>query len=442
MFQFSRLPKKKSLSPRHRKFTGLLYWLSREKDIESALERLLNVIPAKERDLVRSKLDVAMKIYKLDLLDNSTYKYLDNDSLLNEVTRNIFNDSILSEKINARFLKEYNRCLYPSWLLDIVLNRQIFLPCQVEDKDQPSSHDFAESILQLICEIVIAFEKEKITDEQNVLIKLVGRDSNKCVNKTIKCNNNNISNFSELDAMETFDRQKILLRALEIADEQHNVILNCDSDLKLFFLCISFWCSDQRNQCFSKPNQAELGAVLAMVTLYKCDISSDFNDEKLSSIKRLFSLNQELRTNKKIFDITSVQSFGNLQTSLMYTIILNRLLGFPMEEPPIQLMWNSTFLYNASNIFTDIEEVKSFFSLKAFDDYLDVCAIYVPNYNQLKSNVNIRKRRKPKNRRNTSRSGHEDICKGEAVDTGTYDNQATTIEYEDLHNKFSLLAMA
>ena len=47
----------------------------------------------------------------------------------------------------------------------------------------------------------IAFEKEKITDEQNVLIKLVGRDSNKCVNKTVKCNNNNISNFSELVIM-------------------------------------------------------------------------------------------------------------------------------------------------------------------------------------------------------------------------------------------------
>ena len=56
VFEQIRLPKKKYLSPRHKKMTGLLRWLSREKSVDTALERYDVVSQALFSTLDRKKL--------------------------------------------------------------------------------------------------------------------------------------------------------------------------------------------------------------------------------------------------------------------------------------------------------------------------------------------------------------------------------------------------
>ena len=73
--------------------TGLLHWLSREKDIETALIRLLNVIPTKERDIVRAKLERAISMYKLEPCHYAIENELYDDVKLRDVIKGLFSDN-------------------------------------------------------------------------------------------------------------------------------------------------------------------------------------------------------------------------------------------------------------------------------------------------------------------------------------------------------------
>ena len=437
-----RLPKKKSQCPRHRKMTGLLYWLSREKDIDSALVRLLNAIPFKERDTLRSKLEVAIKMYKLDSFDNIDLNDLNNDAPVTDILDKLFSDNELENILHKHFLNGYKRCLFPSWLLDIILHQQIYLPCQVEDKEHPSSQYFAEHLLQATCELVLSCTKGRKNMEECSMIKTISREGNKCRSKILKCNTSHILNSLTLGDIDKSSGDNFLFRTFNIPEDCHEVIRNCDNDLKLLFICIHFWCSRQKDTTLLSPQKCEFAAVIAMISIYKWNTADKItlSNHKEENIKRLYIQSSDLKSNRKLFNIATVQSFANLQTTVMYGIILNRLLDFPMEEPPIHLMWNSTILYNAANMFSEISELQSYLELKEFDNYMRLCDLLIPNYNELKSKVVLAKRKRPKRYQRTQKALDELDCAPEVVDK-VEDNDTTIVEYEDVANKFSILSM-
>jgi len=179
-----------------------------------------------------------------------------------------------------------------------------------------------------------------------------------------------------------------------------------------------------------------------MISIYKWKtadkISSDSHKDE--NIKRLFIQNSDLKFNRKLFNIATVQSFANLQTTVMYGIVLNRLLDFPLEEPPIHLLWNSTLLYNVSNLFSEISEIQSYLDLKEFDNYLRLWDVLMPNYNELKSKVVAAKRKKPKRyQRNQKNLG--EIARETKEKDKYEDDETTVVEYQDIANKFSILSM-
>ena len=432
VFSQIKIPKKKSQSPRHRKMNGLLYWLSREKDITSAIDRLMNSIPMKDRKIVQSKLEAAIDMYKLESVpieENSC----ENKHNLSDNIDILLKDQDLSNSLCTKFLNGYNNCSLPSWLLDVILHEQIYLPCQVEDKEHPSSHFFAEDILRTICEITLKFKKDPPTDDE-YSIKLIGRDRNKCMMQVLKCYPNR-SKYSNHEEMESTSRLQLLLDTLKVLECQYNVIINCDSKMKLLLICVHFWCSNQKNNVIA-PNQTELGAIMALIAI--CDsqlmLKDNLSNEKADKIKQLFVPNNDLKSNKKMFDIAIVQVFANLQATVMYTIIVNRLLNFPMEEPKIHEIWNSTFLYNVASRFSTISEIQKHLDLAEFDEYLKICADLIPNFVNLKNKVVPKKRKKVRKRRQESENVECDI------DNCIEEESNINIEYQDICNKFSILS--
>ena len=139
---------------------GLLYWLSREKDINSAIERLMNSIPMKDRKIVRSKLEAAIEMYKLESPQIKDHTVQDKANISENISAILY-DPGLGNDMCETFLDGYSNCRYPSWLLDVILHGQIYLPCQVEDREHLSSHLFSEDILRAICELVFCFKKDK-----------------------------------------------------------------------------------------------------------------------------------------------------------------------------------------------------------------------------------------------------------------------------------------
>jgi len=370
-------------------------------------------------------------MYKLELVpieeNNSKNKLNASDNI-----DNLFHDKDLSNNLCKNFLYGYKNCCLPSWLLDVILHEQIYLPCQVEDKEHPSSHFFAEDILRTICEITLRFKKDASTHEEHS-VRLVGRDKNKCMAQVLKCYPNH-SKYSNHDKMDSSSRLQLLLDTLKVPECQYDAMTNCDNKMKLLLICVHFWCSNQKNNVIA-PNQTELGAIMALIAI--CDsqliLKDNRSNEKADKIKQLFVPNHDLKGNKKMFDIAIVQVFANLQATVMYTIIVNRLLNFPMEEPSIHEMWNSTFLYNVASRFSTISEIQKYLDLLEFDEYMKICAELIPNFVKLKNKVIPKKRRKVRKR--TLKSDNI-ICD---IDNCAEEISNTNIEYQDICNKFSIL---
>ena len=433
-----RLPKKKSQCPRHRKMTGLLYWLSRENDMEGAIVRLLNAIPLKDRDTLRSKLYTSIETYKLDSHDKLLSNKLQNMTAVPDAIDSIFSDSSLEHRISSKFLAEYRRSVLPNWLLDVILHNQIYLPSQVEDKEQQSSHDFAQILLKSICEVVLSFNKEGKETEEETNIKVVAREGNKCVSKVINCSPDRILNIKQLSEFDPQSRKKHLFTMLQLTDDQAKVMHDqCDEKLQLIFLAINFWCLQPQFLNVVLPNQTEFGAVIAMISIHICKEKNIIGDK--SNVNSLYKMNQDLKSNKKLFDIQVVQSFANLQTTLMYALILNRLLEYPLQEPDVHTFWNSTFLYNTSRVCDNISDIQSKLDFKEFRDYLQFCDKFIPCYKNLKTKVIIK--RSFKSKKNRRASGRATSTEFESLNDKSFED-SHGFEYNDLQNKFSLLSMA
>jgi len=235
--------------------------------------------------------------------------------------------------------------------------------------------------------------------------------------------------------MESTSRLQLLLDTLTIPECQYDVITNCDSKMKLLLICVHFWCSNQKNNVIA-PNQTELGAIMALIAI--CDsqlmLKDNFSNEKADKIKQLFVPNHDLKSNKKMFDIAIVQVFANLQATVMYTIIVNRLLNFPLKEPKIHEMWSSTFLYNVASRFSTISEIQKYLDLAEFDEYLKICSDLIPNFVKLNNKVVPKKRKKVRKRRQESENVACDI------DNCIEAESNVNIEYQDICNKFSILS--
>jgi hypothetical protein len=91
-------------------------------------------------------------------------------------------------------------------------------------------------------------------------------------------------------------------------------------------------------------------------------------------------------------------------------------------------------------MFSEISELQSYLELKEFDNYMHLCDLLIPNYNELKSKVVLAKRKRPQRYQRTQKALDELDCAPEVVDK-VEDNDTTIVEYEDVANKFSILSM-
>merc|ERR1712131_489449 len=118
----------------------------------------------------------------------------------------------------------------------------------------------------------------------------------------------------------------------------------------------------------------------------------------------------------------------------MYSVIVNRLLNFPLEEPKIHEMWSSTFLYNVASRFASISEIQKHPDLADFDKYLKICSDLIPNFVKLNNKVVPKKRKKVRKRRQESENV---VCD---IDNCIEAESNINIEYQDICNKFSILS--
>lgn len=147
---------KKSVSQRHRRMAALLRWAGKEKNCESALDRILQPVPSgKQREDARKIIQSGMESY----------------FFLHEPE----DCQIQFDFGKAEFIKEKFSCgILPNWTLDIIRNKQFYFQSQVECKEEKSTISVCLPIISKIAEILL--------QESDLDITIIAREEGKKLN--------------------------------------------------------------------------------------------------------------------------------------------------------------------------------------------------------------------------------------------------------------------
>merc|ERR1719153_363508 len=220
IFTNIKLPRKsKDMSERHRKIKGLLLYLAKEKCAMTALNQLLGFFQGKERERLKEKVLMSMKIYNglgnCDIIsqDFTTYE---------------------GRSFPAWFITEYHSCLLINWFVGIAANRRYFLTSQVEMRNYPSVHLSALPLHQAMVDILTS------PDLQRDQVRLYARVGNTM--KVAQCLVPGVQYTSLEQVRErSVEDRRDMVRAVLSPGVEGEVWDNIPERLKLFTLILESW---------------------------------------------------------------------------------------------------------------------------------------------------------------------------------------------------------
>jgi len=334
IFEQIHLPKKKYLSPRHRKMTGLLRWLSREDAVKDALDRLMNAIPLDHREQTRAKVVSGIAMYALDInMCSSTL-----EEAIEEIR--LVDHSILPVEMCQELADAYHNC-DALLLSQIVLNRSVILSTQVECPDQQSARLFALPLTKEYCRLIFT-RQNMLADEQStsVEVKVILRQGRGIIPVTICLDQPlNLENECERrDHLVGILRAEKVMKCEEVEEKE-----------KFLLTCMCYW-----RHC--QPEAPSAIQILALVLCIKIWESGDGLKEKVKRFKIVDKSSKAVKN----FDRQLVHSFSNLQAVMYQAVFVNNLLGKPFPQLNI-LFWSGTILYNLCQEFPSCQDALKYF---------------------------------------------------------------------------------
>jgi len=417
VFTQIRLPKKKHLSPRHKKMSGLLHWLSREDSVDSALDRLLD-----KDTKIRSRVISGIKMYALEEISSSKSP-CDVEEVLAEVAA--FDQSLgrkLSFEMADDLYEAYVDCRLPH-AVEVLVNRGMMKTSQVESAEQPSSNEF---VLPLTKEYFRhLFSRQKMLDDDehsNVDVKVTMRKGKSATTVNLSLNGGGQS-FDDMAAATTEEKRAHILNLLLGADGNcEDALSNVREEWKLLVACLCYW----RRHTTSLQQQPTTAAVqvLALIVCILSDArTTDRDDNQLldARMKKFRSADKSAKA-ARTFDRDLVHSFSNLQAVVYSAINLNNVLCRPFSEPDI-LFWNGTLLYN---FVTEFSSSSADLALNYFDFQPDFRAEASKMLTQWCHILQIEKTEATHDNDDDDDDEDEDAC--------------DTLGYSDLNNRFAMLS--
>ena len=403
---FTQIPlPKKQLCPRHLKMEGLLNWLSREPDVQTAVQKLMEFFPKTERENLKSVLESGLATYRLE-----TCTVAD----VNEAIDRVIEDEAASLpfKIND-FLMRLSRSAESAMIITPLVNRAFFSRSMVEVEHLKSANEFTLPIFSAFLRVVFSIQGQ--LDGKLLEIKAIFRKGRKCATFPIALRDpvNNLKSRQE--------KLNFLMKSLGVPDK-----VAAKEDLML--ACLWYWCHNDPDQT---PASMQLFAVAFCLKMK--DIT---NDEQKKKIRKFEALNlYGLSGKPRKFDRELIHSFSNLQATIIFANELNLLLERPVSQVDI-LFWNGSIHYNICQEFRLPNHVIRHFSFdQTFKD--DTMNLYQEWIQQLeidetKTVTMVENTRKKKRQRRPVVIRNDD-------DTGTDSDNNDENAFRDFNNRFSAL---
>ncbi|XP_003394442.1 protein asteroid [Bombus terrestris] len=327
----------------------------------------------------------------------------------NEIAK-IFNESELISNtatisnLPIWFVNEFRIGKYPSYFLDLIIQRLYVCPIQVEDFRYPSNIIVSLKILS----IIIGILKLVLDNNINCIRYLMRTEDRKIMCHKLGAleimNTFSLPSSSNLSDVSLLTQREILNHTLGITD------MDCINELPpkwiLYVGCIKYWMHQQEcpisHKCYLYSIficmlfdmiDFKIGKYRNIKTFnkkYKQKIKAIKQKRKESNYNPRCIINtiheayneivhddyvlaapffishfevDETSYNTEKFDIHIVHVFGGFQTCLKHTMDLNALLGCPYPQIKVAHLYNSTLLYNLCNNFSTHHNIEEYINI-------------------------------------------------------------------------------
>jgi len=220
--------------------TGLLAWLGREKDCDEAIERILQTIPANQRDDLKSKISLSMAMYL-------------------EEEKNEFSRELAPENVPEWLFEEHTKALVPSWMVDVLCNGEILLQSQVEDVRSLSSHLKASAALRRTVALLLTTTEQGLPGKIKVQVRN-GRTIRPVYLELTSADAAELT-LEEVRKTSQDEKETSVLGAAQLSEKETVLVKAAPSPLKLFLAALSWWVKQE------PVSFKDLNAFVAVLTL-------------------------------------------------------------------------------------------------------------------------------------------------------------------------------
>lgn len=423
--------KNSEMTERHRKIKSLFKYMSKEKSVENALNKLLSFMPEKERHSVKEKV-----LQSVNLYDISSHKPAIVSPEFSTINGIPFPDWLSID---------YHSAKIRNWILSIATTRKYFLPSLVEIKRLESAHRVSMPIHEMLCKLMMSLDDLKECSPVQVYGRV--KDSIRII-EVIEADSTFPDKLDELRNRNKVEKQKYLMDVLECKIDMENDLKGLPDVLVLVLTVMKFWTSKLHvSKSFVEAIlfcQFILGSIDNVVCTRNIKklqervskMSKDYPHYEhyflASKVYKHFHLEEKMKTSTKSFDEELVHKLSQFQGLLWVTIALHQLLDTGLRAPRISEFLNCTFIYNLVNNYKESlisPELESLEIVKTFRQNSDIILKHLRcvEYNSVKTKVR-------KESRKTSNRKKEII-----IDNLEEDLDNSDSDFCDVNNKFSCL---
>ncbi|XP_015123955.1 protein asteroid [Diachasma alloeum] len=281
------------------------------------------------------------------------------------------------------FIKGHLAGDFPTYFINMLTHNLYILTPQIEDFDQPSSHEISIPIITRIFSLLSSSK-----GEENVLELLV-REGNQFVKRFITVPRAPVP-LEDLREVSSVERREIIDEVLRISEEDG--LDNCPEGWRLYLGTMIFW---MRREVLPERNNIHLNCLVASMLFSIIDDRIGFRRSKKAFERKFsgeferigkerrhqkflikqedddcslreavdavdeedcimgaqffvnhFEMDERLRSLPRRFCVEIVHAFAQFQSCLRHSMHLNALLGYPYIHPRPAELFNGTLLYN------------------------------------------------------------------------------------------------
>ncbi|XP_049773805.1 protein asteroid [Schistocerca cancellata] len=388
------------------------------------------------------------------------------------------------------FKNSFRKGNMPTSFHDMLTQKLYFMSPQVEDYSLVFSQDISIPIIQIIFGLLMSGKPSTLSYYSR---SPRGQLQKYCLSSL--CKTSRVKEFPSLlnlPQLPLTERQYILLDTMGIKDKTENIIQKLCPEWRLFAIALKYWFSHTTqpvlNSChihalifsavvlnivskvpgYYKPKKS-LSSVLKKVKLSEVEKSSSESDDFLfgeflqssdalsepnkmlhvirkedsillaNIILPFHQINEHMKSNARLYSVTTVHAFAQFQSCLMHLRHLNALLSFPFPQILPAKFYSGTLVYNMFMNFQKRSDVMGYVChlLQKAESVLVLYKSVIEALFEMLPLLPSLKRRRHKKKK---KGAHMKVVDDTDDDNGgSSGSQIAESAFSDLNNRFSIL---